>query len=181
MSEAYLGEIRLFAGSYAPTDFMLCDGKEISLFDYNALYQLIGTLYGGDGEMTFGLPDMRGRVTVHQGPGVGLHDYPLAQAGGVETVTLTSTMMPVHSHVVSASPHPGTESDPTPGASVISALGPGTTPEVFVWQPAGSAPQLTLSPRSTSLSGGSQAHDNVQPSVAVSYIICVRGLVPQRP
>lgn len=164
MSEAYLGEIRMFAGNYAPAGWMLCHGTIISINDNEALYTLFGTSYGGDGISNFRLPDLRGRVPIHKGQGPGLSHREHGQNLGVEQVTLTTASMPAHGHRIATSSQQSTD---TPGPTVT-------------WGPGGSygspSPQTNMG--STSPSGNSQAHENIQPSLAVNFIICVAGIYP---
>src|SRR5438477_10949860 len=120
MAQPYVGEIRLFAGNFAPAGWMMCEGQLLAIAENDVLFQLIGTTYGGDGQSTFGLPDLRGRVPVHMGTG-----FALAQNGGVETVTLTVQQIPVHAHPMLASGDPA--SSPNPGANVLAETA-STTP-----------------------------------------------------
>src|SRR5215471_18916874 len=110
MSQPYLGEIRMFAGNFAPAGWMFCEGQLLPISEYESLFNLIGTTYGGDGQSTFGLPDLRGRVPLHFGNG-----FTLAETGGVETVTLTVSQIPAHTHTMLASTGAATTADPTNG------------------------------------------------------------------
>lgn len=165
MAQPYIGELRLFAGNFEPAGWMFCAGQLLPISENEALFQLIGTTYGGDGETTFALPDLRGRVPVHQGNG-----YTLAQTGGAETVTLTSSQMPAHSHPLRASTAAATHS--APGNALLAA-----TASVNSYG-TGSADQPMTAGALTTQAGGSQPHDNMAPFLAVSYIISLFGIFP---
>ena len=179
MSEPYVGEIRLFAGTYAPVNFMICDGRLLPIANYDVLYALLGTVYGGDGQTTFGIPDLRGRAPIHQGQGSGLPSYQMGQMAGSETVALNALQLGAHSHAVFVSGSPGDQQSPVAGKSVLSTVGPGAPPPISAWQPPGANPQVVLNGSMTTPAGGSQPHGNLQPSTAASYIICVSGVFPQ--
>ena len=166
MSEPYIGEIRMFAGNFAPAGWAFCDGSLQAISENEALFALIGTTYGGDGQTTFALPDLRGRLPVHQGGG-----FTLAQAGGVETVTLTSAQVPAHSHPFLASTDPGAQRDPT--GNVLATIVGGSA---YVQM----APTTPLAPQSISSTGGSQPHENMQPYLCVSFIISLFGVFPSQ-
>ena len=163
MAEPYVGEIRMFAGDYAPTGWMLCDGQLLTISGNETLYQLIGTSYGGDGASTFALPDMRGRIPIHNGPG-----FKLAQSGGAETVTLTTNQIPSHTHTLQASPDPAS-------ARVLTGqvFGRGSA-EAYASE---FTPQQ-LSAQSITPVGGGQAHTNFQPYLCVDFIISMSGQFP---
>lgn len=176
--EAYLGQIILFAGDYAPEGWVVCNGQLLSVNQYQALFSLIGTTYGGDGHNTFGIPDLRSRVPVGQGAGPNLTPRTIGQTGGAETVTLTATQMPAHNHTFYASGNTATTTVPT--NNVLASM---PTNNVFYFdEPAGS----TLTPTayagaSLSQVGGNQAHENRMPFTAINYLMCVEGLYPNRP
>jgi microcystin-dependent protein len=181
MSESYTGEIRMFAGTYAPENWHLCDGAILPIRDYEALYTLIGVTWGGDGRTSFGLPDLRGRLLVGQGAGTGLTPRVVGQHAGTETVTLTAAQMPAHSHSVViakiGTPPPATTN--TPGPTVVPAQ---LTGNYVGYLPA--AKQTTTGAFDNSMvqdAGGGQAHDNVMPSLALTYIICLNGIYPDKP
>jgi microcystin-dependent protein len=165
MSDPYIGEIRLFGGNYAPAGWRLCDGSLVSISESEALYTLLGTTYGGDGQSTFALPDLRGRLPVHQGSG-----YVPGQAAGTETVTLTGAQFGAHSHPFQGSANPGGQKNPA-----------GNVPATIV---AGSA--YVQQPATTALAGGSiqpapggnQPHSNMQPSLCLTFIIALVGIFP---
>ena len=166
MAQPYVGEIRIFAGNFAPAGWMFCEGQLLPISENETLFQLIGTTYGGDGESTFALPDLRGRVPLHQGNGV-----TLAETGGAEEITLTVNQIPVHTHNLLGST--GTASSTTPGGNVGARL---TVAAVF---PYGTdAPLQPLSPQAVSPSGGSQPHTNFQPYLCLDFIISLFGIFP---
>lgn len=156
--EAFIGSILLFAGTYAPRDWLFCHGQQLPIQQHAALYSILGTTYGGNGTTTFNLPDLRGRVPLQAGQGPGLSNYPLGQAGGLEVVTLTHSQLPPHNHGVQLATGPG--------------AGPGLVPG-----PTAAAPQTVT----TQLAGTGNPHENRQPFLALNYIICVVGLYPERP
>lgn len=164
MAQPYVGEVRVFAGNFAPAGWMFCEGQLLPISENETLFQLIGTTYGGDGESTFALPDMRGRVPVHQGNG-----YILAETGGAEQVTLTINQLPAHTHTVLTTSAPGHANRPT-------AAVPATSPTVDLYStyPA----NLDMAAQGISLTGGSQPHENMQPFLAVNHIISLFGIFP---
>jgi microcystin-dependent protein len=165
MSSPFIGEIRMFGGNFAPAGWAFCDGSLQPIDQNPALFQLIGTTYGGDGQTTFALPDLRSRVPVHVGPG-----FALGQSGGVETVTLTTSQIPAHSHV--------------PQATIPSGTAPG--PANTVWaqsslnQFSPNAPGTNLDPGALGTAGGSQPHDNMVPFLAVNFILSLFGIFPSQ-
>src|SRR5260370_21657848 len=176
MAQPYVGEIRMFGGNFAPAGWMLCVGQLLPISENETLFNLIGTTYGGDGQSTFGLPDLQGRVPVHQGPG-----FALAEAAGVESVTLTLNQIPVHNHPVQAAS--GTQNAvAVPAANTIlgdEVLNPAQNPTPFAYLPGGGAatPLASISIRAT---GGSQPHDNMQPFLAINFIISLFGIFPSQ-
>jgi microcystin-dependent protein len=170
----YIGEIRMFGGSFAPAGWAFCDGQLLPISENDTLFQLLGTTYGGDGQETFGLPNLQSRAPVHLGTGNFGTSYTLAESAGVESVTLTAAQMPAHSHVPVGSTDPATSSDPhTHVFASLSAAGTrsayGTDP------PFGSLDATSLSP-----AGGSQPHDNFQPYLVISFIISLFGVYPSQ-
>lgn len=163
--DGYLGEIRMFAGNYAPEGWALCNGQLLSLSQNQALYSLIGKTYGGDGVTNFALPDLRGRVPVHQGL-----TYNLASAAGTETTTMTDANMPAHTHVLNAQSTAGTTNIPTGG--VFANTGAGDN------EYTNAAGNVTLGIGSLSAEGGNQAFNNIQPSLPISFIIALQGNYP---
>src|SRR5437870_2518484 len=159
MAQPYVGEIRMFAGNFGPAGWMFCEGQLLPISDYETLFNLIGTTYGGDGQSTFALPDLRGRVPLHFGNG-----STLAETGGVETVTLTVQQIPAHSHPLLATLNQGAQNPP---AQQLLAQSP--TQNAF---PYGTdVPPATLNPGSISSVGGSQPHNNFQPYLCLDFII----------
>ncbi len=191
MSEAYLGEIRLFAGNYAPENWALCNGALLSISSYEALYTILGLTYGGDGKTTFGLPDYRGRLPVGQGTGLGLTPRVLAQTMGTETCTVTEANTPPHTHLFMVSTNTANSATPVdtaePGGMTFGQFTPsGTTIKGLYSAGTGTAQAVTLNPQFLGHalgSGGSAAkpHDNMMGSLAINYIICLLGVYPTRP
>lgn len=175
MAEYFVGEIRLFAfNQYAPANFMPCDGRSLRVSDYQALFALIGTTYGGDGVSTFNLPDLRGRTPVHYGTLPGGSVYALGTKAGVEQVQLTSATVPPHSHTVSVTKT--SASSLTPGAN----LAPGDVNGNYYYcnqTQTGTVLQTNVETVMVA-GGGNQPHLNVQPSLVLSYAIAVQGLYP---
>lgn len=165
MSEAYIGEIRIFAGSFAPQGWALCQGQMLSIAEYDVLYALIGTTYGGDGQTTFALPNLSSRIPIHQGLG-----YVPGESVGVEEVVLTQAHLPTHTHQLNASSQAAVSTSPA-GASWAAT----TTPQ-FSTDTA--APLVAMSPNGLSSVGGNQPHDNMPPYLAVNFIISLYGVYP---
>lgn len=171
MSTPYIGEIRLFAGNFAPRDWALCQGQILSIAENEVLFQLIGTTYGGDGQQTFALPDLRGRLPVHQGQGPGLSGRTIGELGGTESVTLTVAQMPAHSHLLFASG--AAANSGSPAGALLAA-----TP-VNSYDSTG-APAATMAGASITNSGGTQPHENMGPSLTLNYIIALFGVFPSQ-
>jgi microcystin-dependent protein len=165
----YVGEIRMFAGSFAPVDWAFCHGQFLLIADFESLFNLIGTTYGGDGETTFALPDLRGRAPMHHGQGSGLSSRALGELGGEEWVTLNSNQLPAHSHAAGASAAIGDSADPTGRVPARNAAG---VPQYAT------ATNTTLAPAMLSPTGGTFPHPNVQPFLGVNYIIALNGIFP---
>lgn len=182
MSASYVGEIRLFGGDYAPVGWALCDGRLLRIDDYDRLFDLIGTRYGGDGATNFALPDLRGRVPVHQGTGPGLSPRTVSESGGSEQVTLTSKQLPSHQHAFMASTAAATERQPS-NTRVLARVSPAAdASQRVLYLPNTVTPRsdfeldtLVLTPV-----GGNQAHGNLMPSLAVNFIICLHGEYPSQ-
>jgi microcystin-dependent protein len=170
MSDPFVGEIRLFAGNFAPQGWAFCDGQLLSIATNEVLFVLIGTTYGGDGQNSFALPDLRGRVPVHQGSN-GQSNYIAGQSGGAESVTLTSNQMPAHTHAMYASTSPASV---THGPSEV--LGSSTAMNLY----GTGAPNMAMDPNALTLVGGNQPHENMPPFVALSYIISMFGIFPSQ-
>jgi microcystin-dependent protein len=173
MSEPFLGEIRMFGGNFAPRGWAFCAGQLLPISQNTALFSILGTTYGGNGQTTFALPDLRGRAPVNSGQGPGLSNYDLGQQGGAETVTLISTEIAAHTHPFSppssSSAQNTTLTDPInayPGA-------PGTPTYA-------NATDGAMAPGNTGPAGGSQPHQNLPPYLCVSFIIALEGIFPSR-
>lgn len=166
MAQPYVGEIRMFAGNFAPAGWMFCEGQLLPISEYETLFNLIGTTYGGDGQSTFALPDLRGRIPIHFGNG-----FTLAETGGVETVTLTVSQIPAHSHAFLATSSPANATGPT--GNVLGEL---TAASIFT----NSAPTIAMAAGTGSSTGGSQPHDNFQPYLCVDFIISLFGIFPSQ-
>ena len=164
MAQPYVGEIRMFAGNFAPAGWAFCEGQLLPISENETLFQLIGTTYGGDGQSTFGLPDLRGRIPIHEGNG-----FTLAEQGGVETVTLTVNQMPAHSHPLLVNTQQGGQNSPA-----NNDLAAGKTVSLFRQ----AAPTVALSPATVGIVGGSQPHDNFQPYLCIDFIISLFGIFP---
>lgn len=173
MSEPFVGEIRMFAGNFAPRGWAFCDGQLLAVSQNDALFSLIGTIYGGDGQTTFGLPDMRGRIPVHAGQGPGLSTRRLGDKGGAEDVTLTVNQLPDHDHVLRASTD--LAQDAGPQGNVPARTNPAG---VDIYNELG--PFTPLSSESMTPTGGSRSHTNLQPFTCIHYIIALVGIYPQR-
>lgn len=164
MADPYLGEIRMFAGNFAPQDWVMCDGRLLSISESEALYSLLGTTYGGDGVTTFGVPDLRGRAPFHQSS-----TYPLGAIGGTETVTLTQESLAQHTHL----------------ANVKTANGQSSAPAAHYW--AGNAdftcyaqatPTVPFDPSAIGQAGGTQPHENMMPFITMTFIMATAGIYP---
>jgi microcystin-dependent protein len=169
MSNPYIGEIRMFAGNFAPLGWMLCQGQTLPISQYDALFALIGTTYGGDGQTTFNLPNLSSRVPMHQGTGGG-NNYVLGQMAGQESVTLTTPQMPSHTH-----PMPCAASNSNSAAPAGAFCG-ATSSNAY----ASPAPNASMNPASVSSVGGNQPHDNMMPYLAINFIISLFGIFPSQ-
>ncbi|HUC62902.1 MAG TPA: tail fiber protein [Alphaproteobacteria bacterium] len=179
MSTPFLGQISLFAGIFAPRNWALCSGQLLNINQSTALFSLLGTNFGGDGRVTFGLPDFRGRIPIGQGTGPGLTIRLMGQTVGTETVTLNSTQMPMHPHTLNAANTPANSTNVT-GTALPGTL---SSPDNFYTVNDGTTPApsgVTLNPLACGLDGGNQAHNNMMPTVTVSYIIALQGIFPTR-
>jgi microcystin-dependent protein len=173
MAEPYIGEIKVFASNFAPRGWAFCDGRLIPIVQNQALFAVLGTTYGGDGVATFALPDLRSRALIHLGQGPGLSSYVEGQMGGVESVALTQGQLPSHTHSMVGTTAAATA--PNPGPTVAMAATP--TGEPIYGSSTG---PVNLSPRAVTAAGSDQPHENVQPSLAISYIIALTGVFPSR-
>ena len=176
MSDPYVGEIKMFAGNFAPRQWAFCSGQLLSINENTALFSLLGTTYGGDGRVSFGLPEMRGRLPLHHGIGPGLSSRPLGARFGAENVSLSSNQMPSHSHSYYASTD--IANSPNPGNDVLASQDDGDTP--YATAPAEPANLQDMNSQTLSMAGGSQPHSNMMPFQAISFIICLFGIYPPR-
>lgn len=166
MAQPYVGEIRMFAGNFAPAGWQFCDGSLLPISEQETLFNLIGTTYGGDGQSTFAVPDLRGRLPIHQGNG-----FSLAETGGAEEITLTVNQIPSHNHAFLASANIATQ--PSPSGNLLAQS---TLAQMYIQDTADQA----LSPNSIGPAGGSQPHTNFQPYLCVSFIISLFGIFPSQ-
>lgn len=166
MAQPYVGEIRMFAGNFAPAGWMFCEGQLLPISENETLFNLIGTTYGGDGQSTFALPDLRGRIPLHFGNG-----FTLAETGGVETVTLTVAQIPAHSHPALGTTLPANDVNP-----IGHLLAQATTFDPYQSNP----PTTAMAAQSVSSTGGSQPHNNFQPYLCVDFIISLFGIFPSQ-
>lgn len=173
MSQPFVGEIRMFGFNFAPLNWHWCDGSLMSIAAFPALYALIGTTYGGDGVNTFGLPDFRGRIPIHQGQGNGLSNYVIGQAAGSENVTLLANQIATHNHTLYAATTGGRTT--TPGATAYVGSG-----EADICNRDTTASLVALSPQALALAGGNQPHANIQPITCVNFSIALFGVFPSR-
>lgn len=166
MSQPYVGEIRMFAGNFAPVGWALCQGQLLPISENETLFNLIGTTYGGDGQNTFALPDLQSRVPVHVGPG-----FALGQAAGAESVTLTTSQIPAHSHVPLCNSAAGGQEGP--GGAFWAAPSSGTLYDT-------TAPSVAFAAEAVGSTGGSQPHDNMIPFLVINFIISMFGVFPSQ-
>ncbi len=172
MGQPYVGEIRMFAGNFEPAGWYFCDGRLLPISENETLFQLIGTTYGGDGQETFGLPDLRGRIPVHQGQGPGIaQSYQMGEMAGVESVTLTTQQIPAHNHAFFASTALGTQIN----ADGQVLANPTDIKPYLRDSPSSPFPANMLEPI-----GGSQPHDNLPPTLVINYIISLYGVFPHQ-
>jgi len=172
MSNPYIGEIRLFGGNFAPVDWNFCDGSLLQISQYTALFNLLGTYYGGDGTQTFALPDLRSRIPIHMGQGAGLTNYPLAASGGVETVVVSVAQLPAHTHSLTVSGTAGTASSPIGNF-------PGATSSVSLYR-TGTATVALAAGALPTAAGSNLPHNNIQPIQGLSFIIALFGIYPSQ-
>jgi microcystin-dependent protein len=164
MAQPYVGEIRMFAGNFAPVGWMFCDGQTLPISENETLFQLIGTTYGGDGEETFNLPNLQSRVPIHQGNG-----FILAEAAGTESVTLTTQQIPIHTHAFLGSATGGNETNAQNNLPANSSV-----VEFYVNLP----PDSNMNVQAITPAGGSQPHENLQPYLCINFIISLFGIFP---
>lgn len=170
MVQPFIGEIRMFGGSFAPAGWAFCDGQLLPISENDALFVLLGTTYGGDGQETFALPDLRSRVPIHQGTGSDGINYQLGETGGVEEVTLTIQQIPVHNHALIATTQLGSVANP--GGNILAQTPGAITPYLEA------DPEQNFNNNAIAPVGGSQPHTNIQPYLAFSFIISLFGIFP---
>lgn len=170
MAQPYVGEIRMFAGNFAPAGWMFCEGQQLPISENETLFQLIGTTYGGDGESIFALPDLRGRVPLHNGTSSFGTTFQLAETGGAEEITLTVNQIPAHSHPLLATTDIANSGNP--GNAMLSSTATGN--KIY----AATIPSVQLNNNSIATVGGSQPHTNFQPYLCVNFIISLFGIFP---
>ena len=173
MSEPFIAEIKIFAGNFAPRNWAFCNGQLLPIAQNTALFSLVGTIYGGDGRTTFGLPNLQGRAPMHPGYGPGLSPRQLGQTGGTESVTLTAAQMPSHAHQAQGSLSTANANVPS-GSTLL-----GSTPTQYTYA-SGSADNVDMAPDSLATTGGGQPHSNMQPYLAINFIIALLGVYPGR-
>jgi len=173
MAQPYVGEIRMFAGNFNPVGWEFCSGQLMPISENETLFQLIGTTYGGDGESTFALPNLQSRIPIHMGTSTASGvTYQIGETAGVESVTLTVSQIPIHTHPLLASQDAGSQSNA--GNQVLAAQSP-----VSIYRPNATPPNVPMNASSVSPAGGSQPHDNMQPFLCINFIISLFGLFPQ--
>ena len=173
MPEPYIGEIRMFAGNFNPNGWMFCNGAILPISEYETLFNLIGTTYGGDGQSTFALPNLQSRVPLHQGTGSGLSNRQLAETGGSETVTLTTQQIPTHTHPATCSSGGGSPSSDPANATWAAS-------DVQIYSNAATTGFMGSGGFPTAPAGGSQPHDNMVPYLCINYIISLFGRFPNQ-
>ncbi len=174
MAEPYIGEIRMFAGNFAPQGYQLCQGQTLPISDYEVLFNLIGTTYGGDGQSTFNLPNLQSRVAIHQGADGSGNSYVIAQKGGQEAVILTASQLPVHGHALAANNTVGAATATSGSGALFGATTAGTN--VY----GTGATLAALSTKAISATGNSQPHSNVKPYQCINFIIATEGVYPSQ-
>ena len=172
MSEPFIGQICAFGFTFAPRNWATCDGQILSIAQNTALFSLLGTTYGGNGQTTFALPDLRGRTSIHQGQGPGLSPYSLGQVGGAENVTLTQNNLAAHVHAFAP---PCVDDDATVG--IPTGKSPATCATNIYTNPTGTA---TMAPGNTGLAGGSQPFPSMPPYLVINWCIALQGIFPSR-
>lgn len=175
MGQPFVGEIRMFAGSFAPAGWMFCEGQTLPISENDVLFQLIGTTYGGDGEETFNLPNLASRVPIHMGTGPSGITYQIGEAAGTEQETLTTQQIPTHSHPLAVATS-GQTLNPTIGTILATPSGGPQGVSTFVAE----AASIPLNPNSVTPTGGSQPHENTQPFLVINFIISLFGVFPSQ-
>lgn len=177
-SNPTLAEVRQFAGNFAPRSWAFCDGQLLAVSQYDALFSLLGTTYGGDGRTTFGLPDLRGRTPVGTGTGAGLRPNVLGQRGGFDTVTLTMAALPSHNHTMTLHGETTVADKRAPGGKMLAGTPSGTP----IYADPIAADNQVMAPQSITVrgAGGSQAYGNMNPYLGINYVIALQGIYPSR-
>ncbi len=176
MADAFIGEIRIFAGNFAPKGWAMCNGQLMALAQNTALFSILGVQYGGDGKTTFALPNLQGRAPMHQGAGPGLTPRTVGETSGSSYVTLLTSEMPAHSHVPQGNGDSASADLETLGNHVWGAGSSRSGPNLY----ASGAPNVHMSPMALGVSGGSQPHNNMQPYLGLNFIIALEGIFPAR-
>ncbi len=179
MTQPYVGEIRMFGGNFAPSSWAFCNGQTLSISQYQVLFTLIGTTYGGNGTTTFNLPNLQGQLAVGMGQGPGLSNYPIGQTGGVESVTLTTANMGGHNHPLSATRTLANSGSPTGNLTGSAPPSPGSQ-HMYTLPGSPSPTMQTFDARACGQGGGSLPHPNMMPSLCVSFIISLFGIFPSQ-
>lgn len=178
--EPYLGNVSVFAGNFAPRGWMFCQGQLLSIAQYDALFALIGTTYGGDGQTTFALPDFRSRIAIHAGQGAGLSNYSLGQMGGNENITLLTMQMPAHTHSLISFQVKQSASTATTGTDNPTNAYPASGANVYNNSSDGTSMGTYSSVGTTPIAGSSQPVPTIQPYLAMNFVIAVEGIFPSR-
>jgi microcystin-dependent protein len=176
MAEPYLAEIKMFGGNFAPRGYSLCNGQLLAISQNTALFALLGTTYGGNGTSNYALPDMQGRAPVHQGNGTGVDPVSLGEVSGTPTVTLTTSQLPSHTHPISGATIANSNPGETPASNTLFTNSAPNQVYAAALNPGG----INLATQSITLTGGSQPHNNMQPYLAVTFIIALQGVFPVR-
>ena len=171
MGQPYIGEIRMFAGTFAPLGWLFCEGQQLPISENEVLFQLIGTTYGGDGQENFNLPNLASRIPIHFGTGPDGVNYPLAQMAGTEQETLTVQQIPNHSHPMVGTT--STASNANPGGNVLAQA-------LTFFEYINAAPPIAMAPQAVAPEGGSQPHENCQPFLCINFIISLFGIFPSQ-
>lgn len=171
MSEAFVGEIRMFAGNFAPRGWAYCDGQLLAVSQNDALFSLLGTIYGGDGRTTFGLPDLRGRIPIHAGSGPGLSERRLGSKSGSEKETITVNQLPSHNHSLQGSSDLAQDTNPAGNLA-------GRTTALDIYTEIG--PFAAMNSSTVTSLGGSQSHTNLMPALCIHFIVALSGIYPER-
>lgn len=175
--EGIIGEIRMFAGNFAPQNWAFCNGQLLSISQNTALFSIVGTTYGGDGRSTFALPNLLSRVPVGAGQGQALSSINLGQLGGTENVTLNISQIPSHNHILNVANGPGNAN--AAGAALASNTHDSSSGHDMPMYNT-SNPSIGINNQSITAAGGNQPHSNMQPYLGINFIICIQGLYPSR-